>query len=399
MSTIATKVVDSDKSKPHPLNPCRHHCQSQLTPCSVWATLITNDSYLPGLLTLEFSLRRVESKYPLVALHTGSLPPKTLHALTARGIPTQQVPYLLPGPPSPPSPPPSPPDSQASSPISASHPTLTGTTTTTTTTNGGGNDKESGWYANDPRFRACFTKLAVFSLTGYARIVLLDADMLVRRNMDELFDLPLAAPAPSHSSPPSSNNNNMEESPGPIFAATHACLCNPLHFAHYPPSWTPSNCAFTAQHPDPDRAQTTAAAPSSGLGLLNGGLLCVTPSARAYAQILAFLSDPRRATPASLPFADQSLLSIVFEGRWAALPYVYNALKTMRWEQVHGRIWRDGEVKCVHYILTPKPWEVKGGTQQRGGQGGAKGGDVMDGWWWGVDGERKRWEEERGIAG
>ncbi|KAG7289746.1 hypothetical protein NEMBOFW57_006122 [Staphylotrichum longicolle] len=347
MSTIATKVVDSDK---------------------IWATLITNDSYLPGLLTLEFSLRRVGSKYPLVALHTGSLPPKTLHALTARGIPTQQVPYLLPGPPSPPSPPPSPPDSQASSPVRASHPTLTGNTTTTTTTkNGGGNDKESGWYANDPRFRACFTKLAVFSLTGYARIVLLDADMLVRRNMDELFDLPLAAPpTPSHSPLPSSNNNNTEETPGPIFAATHACLCNPLHFAHYPPSWTPSNCAFTAQHPHPDLAQTTAAPPSSGLGLLNGGLLCVTPSARAYSQILAFLADPRRATPAALPFADQSLLSIVFEGRWAALPYVYNALKTMRWERVHGRIWRDGEVKCVHYILTPKPWEVKGGTQQKG---------------------------------
>lgn len=106
------------------------------------------------------------SKYPLVALHTGTLPDETLRALRARDIPLQRVPHLRPEPP----------------PESAS---------ISNGDNKSDDNDENTWYTNDPRFRECFTKLAVFSLTGYSRIVLLDADMLVRRNMDELFDLPL----------------------------------------------------------------------------------------------------------------------------------------------------------------------------------------------------------------
>lgn len=48
------------------------------------------------------------------------------------------------------------------------------------------------------------------------RIVLLDADMLVKQNMDELMELPL------------------EEG---WIACTHACACNPRKFAHYPDDW------------------------------------------------------------------------------------------------------------------------------------------------------------------
>ncbi|KAA6406863.1 MAG: glycosyltransferase family 8 [Lasallia pustulata] len=41
----------------------------------VWTTLITNLSYLPGLLTLDSSLKAQKSAYPLLALYTPSLPP------------------------------------------------------------------------------------------------------------------------------------------------------------------------------------------------------------------------------------------------------------------------------------------------------------------------------------
>jgi alpha-N-acetylglucosamine transferase len=39
------------------------------------------------------------------------------------------------------------------------------------------------------RFRRNWTKLVVFGLVRWDRLVFLDADMLVRRNMDELFDV------------------------------------------------------------------------------------------------------------------------------------------------------------------------------------------------------------------
>ena len=55
-------------------------------------------------------------------------------------------------------------------------------------------------------------------------------------------------------------------------------------------------------------------------------------------------------------FADQSLLGDLFSGRWVGLPYIYNALKTLR--DCHKEIWRDQSVKNCHYILD-KPWNEK----------------------------------------
>ena len=52
------------------------------------------------------------------------------------------------------------------------------------------------------------------------RVVLLDSDMLIKQNMDELFDFPL--------------------NPGWV-AAAHACACNPRKLAHYPKDWFADN--------------------------------------------------------------------------------------------------------------------------------------------------------------
>ncbi|KAK4138921.1 glycosyltransferase family 8 protein [Trichocladium antarcticum] len=292
--------------------------KSDKTP--VWATLITNTSYLSGLLTLAYSLRRAGSKYPLVVLYADSFPPDGRRALDARGIPRQRVDYLQPAP---------------------------GDTI-------------------DPRFRDCWTKLVVFSLTQYARVVALDADMLVRRNMDELMDVPL-------------------DGRDRLFAACHACLCNPLHLPNYPRNWTPAACAYTSPPPHLQHAPPPAE--------LNGGLLVVQPSAALAGQIRAQLGsgDSRLQR---LPFAEQSLLSGLFRGRWAVLPYRYNALKTLRWRGVHAGLWADGEVRCVHFILTPKPEAAGGvnGVEENGGNGMEM--EEVDLWWGGVDRERRAKERE-----
>lgn len=88
-------------------------------------------------------------------------------------------------------------------------------------------------------------------------------------------------------------------------------------------------------------------------------------------------------------FPDQDLLADVFEGRWVPLPYVYNALKTLRWKEVHDLIWRDQEVKNVHYILSPKPWDEKAGDE--------KPGDETHKWWWASNAERKTAERSAGV--
>ncbi|GAB1315160.1 hypothetical protein MFIFM68171_05370 [Madurella fahalii] len=332
----------------------------------IWACFITSLSYLPGLLTLHYSLvHKHRSKYPLVALYTPTFPQSGLAALAARGIPSQPIQPLRPAMPHP-------------CPI-------------------------------DPRFLDCWAKLAAFGLTQYARVVQLDADMLVRANMDELMEVPLDG--------------------GAVFAAAPACVCNPLRRAHYPESWTPSACAYTAEARGGGGGGN---GDGTGLGELNSGLVVVQPSAAVFGEIRAYLDRPDRTR--ALPFADQSLLGDLFRGRWAVLPYVYNALKTMRWPGVHDALWRDADVKCVHYIMTPKPWEEKDMEGAEGEEGedevkvdeGVAGireddddddddysddrnkrkvrkqkrtREVTHQWWVDVDLERKRWERENGLGG
>lgn len=301
----------------------------------VWTTLITNLDYLPGLLTLAHSLKRSQSAYPLLALYTESFPPAGLAALSSRGIPSRRMPYLMP--------------------------------------------TKSRDYSNDPRFYDCWSKLTPFSLVDFERVVQLDADMLVLRNMDELMTLELDPPPETRPTPKQGTR---------VFAAGHACVCNPLRKPHYPSDWTAQNCAFTSQHPDPDRAQTTGPAPSaSPLGFINGGLQVVNPSLVLYDEIIAKMD----VAAETMDFADQSLLSDLYRHRWVPLPYVYNALKTMRWTGVHDAIWRDESIKNVHYILDPKPWNEVDES------GNWTGSDETHRWWVDTNQERKAAEKQLGI--
>ena len=297
----------------------------------VWTTLITNTAYLSGVLTLDYALKSVGSQYPLVALYTDSFPQEGKDALDMRKIPRKRIPYLLP--------------------------------------------KTHKDFTNDPRFYDCWSKLAPFSLVEYERVVQLDSDMLVLKNMDELMDIPLD----------SAERGGKGDR---VFAASHACLCNPLNKPHYPKDWTPENCAFTAQHSTPDAAQVEGVASDYKNTMPNGGLQVVIPSAETYDLILGAMQSEKTS---SYDFSDQSLLGDVFRGRWVPLPYIYNALKTLRWNGVHEAFWKDECVKNIHYILSPKPFEETEEQRKDSKR------DGTHEWWWDVNAKRLQEEKARGI--
>lgn len=164
---------------------------------------------------------------------------------------------------------------------------------------------------------------------------------------------------------------------------------------HVEQSRIPSNCAFTTQHSSPDAAQTNGAPPTAGLAMPNGGLQVVNPSQEIYDTIIARLSTP--SSTENYEFADQSLLADVFPGRWVTLPYIYNALKTLRWKGVHDAIWRDENIKNIHYILSPKPWDETEEVKQGIGEA-AKHRDPTNAWWWKVTDERRKEEKSQGVA-
>ena len=72
-------------------------------------------------------------------------------------------------------------------------------------------------------------------------------------------------------------------------------------------------------------------------------------------------------------FADQDLITEVFQGKWKPLPWYYNALKTV--ERIHPQLWDEEEIRCLHYILGDKPWQSRlmVGDQVFG---------KMNQWWW-----------------
>jgi len=130
-----------------------------------------------------------------------------------------------------------------------------------------------------------------------------------------------------------------------------------------------------------------------GLSELNGGLQIFKPSRAKFDRIHNVLNS---SAPGDFLFADQSLLSKTFHGEWTPLyrspddvadarPFIYNALKTLR--TAHAPIWKDEEVKNVHYILG-KPWNDIDKVNS---------GEDTHVWWWQMDQERQTKDAEAGL--
>ncbi|KAK3310578.1 nucleotide-diphospho-sugar transferase [Chaetomium strumarium] len=181
--------------------------------------------------------------------------------------------------------------------------------------------------------KGTWEKLAPWGWTEYERIVLLDSDQIILQNIDDLMTLPL---------------------PEGFIAASHACTCNPRKLAHYPKDWIPENCAFTAADKTTGNPRPITDSSPGNHHLLNSGTVVLQPSKEGYDALIHTLNT--HPDVPDMLFFDQDLLAIVYRNRWTPLPYVYNALKPMR--ACHCDLWRDKDVKILHYILN-KPWQSR----------------------------------------
>lgn len=302
-----------------------------VTSKSAWVTLLTRSSYLAGVIILAHTLQKHQTKYPLIVLITDTLPEECVAALESEGRRTHQLivrkidPLLPPG-----------------------DVTLIAA-----------------------RFEDTWTKLRVFELTSYDKITFLDADMMIRRNLDSLFDFSL---------------------PGPDWlAANHACVCNLDKDPWAPADWCPENCAYTPmRHPDALTHPTPVTKDSRPTyHLLNSGLFTFHPSPTLWDNILHFFhTSPKLKT---FLFPDQNFLDEFFSDKWTSLGWQYNALKTMRYW--HPDMWRDSEVRVLHYIVD-KPWQKRIASDGIAGHLGRDG--VTHRWWWN---EYAAWTKEREDSG
>ncbi|MCJ1457280.1 hypothetical protein MMC28_007647 [Mycoblastus sanguinarius] len=300
-------------------------------PKRAWVTLLTRPSYLPGVITLAYSLSTHSTSYPLVVLVTPSLSQSCIRALE---IESTHNPLLT---------------------IHPVEPLLLP------------HDRKTTLIAS--RFEDTWTKLRAFELTSYDTCVFLDADITIYKNMDDIFDRLL---------------------PGDDWiAASHACVCNLDHDNWAPDNWKRENCAYTPlQHPSALEKSTPvppSSAPPDTHALLNSGVFLYHPSCPLWKLMHNhFMTSLELST---YQFPDQDFLASFFLHRWVSLPWKYNALKTMK--QWHTNIWRDDEVKGLHYIVD-KPWAKRIASDGIGGHLGRDG--QTHTWWWNIWNE---WRDER----
>ena len=111
-----------------------------------YITLLSTESYLPGVLALHESLKRTATPYPLVTAISAHIAPEIGTVLVAAGIIVRRIPETTAIP--------------------------------------------KDMVENNGHWGHTFDKVHLFSLPGFDKLVYVDSDMIVLENMDELFDKP-----------------------------------------------------------------------------------------------------------------------------------------------------------------------------------------------------------------
>jgi len=141
-----------------------------------YAVILTTNSYSIGVKVLAWSLRAVATSFPLVVMYVpGALSPSDFNELENLGCKFRETSRI----------------------------DLTG--------------KKTNFANPYPYYEETWTKLQVFGLIEFKRVILLDADMLVCKNVDELMDIYI---------------------PEGWIGAVYNCKCNPMRKPNYPLDWS-----------------------------------------------------------------------------------------------------------------------------------------------------------------
>lgn len=248
-----------------------------------YVTLLTKDNYLPGVQALLRSVRLVGGSYPFIVLYTKGVSQSAVEALRQEGCVMQFA--------------------EQFQPKGIDH-----------------SEYKRSLYLE------CWNKLRMWEMTQFDRLVYLDADMIVCRNIDHLFDLPAGG-----------------------FHAVGDCYGGREYAEER------DNCC----HFTPDKVPE----------YFNAGFYVMTPSLEELRSMEEALAEGRIAVRF---FAEQDFLNGYFKGKWKHLPYTYNAQKRIKYH--HPTLWRMEDIHIVH-IVDEKPWDHRYSEENMAYQ------EIMDYWW------------------
>ena len=162
---------------------------------------------------------------------------------------------------------------------------------------------------SNTRFRDVFTKLECLALVQYQKIILLDLDMIISKNIDYLFKL----------RPPA------------------ACL-KKYYVPYGRPIPSHMICSST------DRSLT---------GSINAGLMLLKPDLKEWDDIKKDIAKDTQINKYKYP--EQDYLSLRYCGKWTSITFNYNFQfgLTNRVKKCHYKI---DNIYVIHYSSSYKPW-------------------------------------------
>ncbi|KAL4442944.1 hypothetical protein ABPG77_008435 [Micractinium sp. CCAP 211/92] len=228
-----------------------------------YVTLLTKDAYLPGVQALHRSMQVVGCRYPLIVMHTKGVSQAALDAVSREGM------------------------------------------TLCFTEQFAAEGVDHSEYKRS-LYLECWNKLRMWEMTEWDRLIYLDADMILLRSTDQLFDLPPGF----HAVGDCYGGREFEEE-------RNSCC-------HFTPDATPE--------------------------YFNAGFYVMTPSLDELGEMKQALKEGR--CPVRF-FAEQDFLNGFFKGRWRHLPLVYNGQKRIKYH--HPEQWSMDSLYIIHYV-DEKPW-------------------------------------------
>ncbi|KAL4457668.1 hypothetical protein ABPG75_012533 [Micractinium tetrahymenae] len=228
-----------------------------------YVTLLTKDAYLPGVQALYRSMQVVGCRYPLIVMFTKGVSQAALDAVSREGM------------------------------------------TLYFTEQFAAEGVDHSEYKRS-LYLECWNKLRMWEMTEWDRLVYLDADMILLRSTDHLFDLP------------------------PGFCAVGDC--------------------YGGREFEEERNSCCHFTPDATPDYFNAGFYVMTPSLDELGEMRRALKEGR--CPVRF-FAEQDFLNGFFKGRWRHLPLAYNGQKRIKFH--HPDQWSMDSLYIIHYV-DEKPW-------------------------------------------
>ncbi|EEB08023.1 acetylglucosaminyltransferase [Schizosaccharomyces japonicus yFS275] len=205
-----------------------------------------------------------------------------------------------------------------------------------------------------PRWQHMFTKLRVFELEQFDKVCIVDSDLLILRNMDDIFDTPYATQPPQPDIAKAHNFVNPNDNERYIFVDDFSAY-SVKHEDMYPYLLAATDDRSN-DHPIPVR-------PAS---MFNAGLMLLKPSKLHMQRLLTIARYPYMYEDARM--MEQSLLNLAYDEDgwfpWTRIDWSYNGV----WCQpndhpylraAHGKFW-DTSLDEFHPMYVADWWQAYG---------------------------------------